>query len=120
MRLTCCEPRRGRTPSGISWIHADGCTLDPKQIVVPPPGVASPAHTPRTRNLSRNHRLETARTGLHIVSDWHYGEVVAPIHPACKDAADDGGTPCSVCSWKLGLENEGAAYIEANLDGGVA
>lgn len=117
MRLTCCKPRRGRTPSGISWIHADDCTLDPKQIVVPPPGLP-PAATPRTRNLSRNHRLETARTGLHIVDPDR--PVSDEIHDKCRLAASDGGTPCSVCSWKLGLENEGAAYIEAHLDGGVA
>lgn len=119
MTLTCCEPRRGPTPSGISWIHADDCTLDPKQIVVPPPGVASP--TPiRQASLSRRHRLETASKGLGMLTVAR--PVSLELHPACQTAAADGRAMCSRCthlSHLPGCVCETCSYFDEH-DGGVA
>lgn len=69
-----------------------------------------------TQRLARIHRIQTAQ----------HRDVVEPItsadriHPACRAAANDGATPCRMCSWLLDLDNEGARYIEAHLDDGGA
>ena len=41
---------------------------------------------------------------------------VGALHPACRAAYYEHAKPCGRCSWLLGLENEGSAYIDAHVD----
>lgn len=106
--VTCCVPIQAHSPSGLKWVHGRTCQVARGQVIRPVfPGAGVEAR----RRASQ--QAETARTGVVVPLRQRQ----AAIHPACKSAAATGeGEPCSECSWRMGLDNEGARFIQAKID----
>lgn len=106
--VTCCVPLQAHSPSGLKWVHRRSCPTGRGQVI---------------RSVFTGAGAEARRRGRQDAETASTGVVVplvrkrpSAVHPACKAAAADGGTPCSVCSWRMGLDNEGARRIQAQLD----
>lgn len=107
---TCCTPRQYHAPSGLAWFHERACPVGRGQKIRrvhdPVPGGIS-VHTDGV--------MEEVRTGDGVLRFKR--RVRGSVHPACKAARDSGyGTPCPACSWRMGLDNDGAAAVQAALD----
>jgi hypothetical protein len=75
----------------------------------------------KIRNVFSDRRDTQRRTNEHAVETETKGVVIpikrrGAVHPACKAAAADGATPCSQCSWRMDLDNDGARWFQAKLD----
>jgi hypothetical protein len=107
---TCCKPRQYHSPSGLAWFHARSCEVGRGQKIR---NVFTPTVQDHRRTVQ--HEAETASKGVVVPL---VRKRPSAIHPACRAAMIDGGaTPCSVCSWRLGLDNEGAREVQARIDG---
>jgi hypothetical protein len=108
--VTCCIPLQAHSPSGLKWVHRRSCPTGRGQVI---------------RSVFTQASAELRRVGKQKAETASKGVVVplvrkrpSAIHPACRAAMIDGGaTPCSVCSWRLGLDNEGAREVQARIDG---
>ena len=109
--VTCCTPRQYHSPSGLAWFHARDCAIGRGQkirnVYVQP--VADVARRAREE-------AETARTGVVVPIRPVLPERTGALHPACIAARADGATPCSECSWRMGLDNEGARWMQSKID----
>lgn len=103
--VTCCRPRQAPSPSGWSWIHSSMCKVAPRQKIrtIGAARTPSPATEPEL--------AEEPTSGVHKLA-------VDEVHPVCELLNSLGSTPCSRCSWLLGLDNEGSRYVDAHVDDG--
>jgi len=91
---TCCKPVQRWSPSGLAWVHARSCPVDPKQKIR---NVAET--TPREEV---NAVLEEAVEDEVVRRTEARARTLAPVrplvHPACMAAYSDGARPCSRCA----------------------
>lgn len=102
----CCTPRQYHAPSGLAWFHTRECPVGRGQKIR-----NVHQHVAAQRHRVAEQKAETHRAGVTVLPVQR-----TDIHPACLAAVTDGATPCSVCSWRLGLDNEGASFTQAKLD----
>lgn len=106
MKLACCKPTMRPWPSGWAYAHAADCPVDPDQKVQPQP--KPPKRETEHLRLVQHGEDSRASVPTRVPR--------GAVHPACKAAATEGAIPCAQCAWRMGLDTDGARYIEAWVD----